>query len=107
MNGKVQLPTIKKPPMLLEKLIKNQHPLSSHFMKYIRQYNNMFSFTSMGGRIDKTINNGNAPYIFRLNGENRHLIGSLLPMEGQAPKFAQLYIFDSKDEIADRMAFAR
>ena len=29
-----------------------------HFIQKIRQYNNMFAFTSMGGNIDKSINKG-------------------------------------------------
>ncbi|KAK3020455.1 hypothetical protein RJ639_047579, partial [Escallonia herrerae] len=35
-------------------------------------------------------------------GQNHHRIGSLLPPEGQLPKFAQLY--DSQNEVANRMS---
>ncbi|MFS8003020.1 putative helitron helicase-like domain-containing protein [Helianthus anomalus] len=62
----------------------------------------MFSFTSMGGRIDKSINRGNAPYIFRLSGQNYHNISSLLPDDGDEPKFSQLYIHDTDNEIFNR-----
>lgn len=34
----------------------------------------MFAFTSMGGQIDNTINDGRGPYVFRLHGQNYHLI---------------------------------
>ncbi|GAU39655.1 hypothetical protein TSUD_18380 [Trifolium subterraneum] len=64
----------------------------------------MFAFTSIGGKIDTSPNRGNAPPMFILNGENYHQIGSLLPPPGQPPKFAQLYIYDTDNEIANRMA---
>ncbi|XP_019151940.1 PREDICTED: uncharacterized protein LOC109148659 [Ipomoea nil] len=68
----------------------------------IRSYNNMFCFTSMGGKIDRTINNGTSPPIFRINGQNFHRIGSLVPSVGIQPKFAQLYIHDTENEIENR-----
>lgn len=83
MMGKVVLPPTRKPPNILAKLFKKQHLCSNNFLKHIRQYNNMFSFTSMGGKIDHAINNGGGPYVFRLNGENMHMIRSLLPLDGE------------------------
>lgn len=62
----------------------------------------MFSFTSMGGKIDSSINKGKGPYIFRLSGENYHSIGSLLPDDGLKPKFSQLYIYDTENEVSNR-----
>ncbi|XP_019199145.1 PREDICTED: uncharacterized protein LOC109192894 [Ipomoea nil] len=56
----------------------------------------------MGGKIDRTINNGTSPPIFRINGQNFHCIGSLLPALGTQPKFAQLYIHDTENEIQNR-----
>jgi hypothetical protein len=77
---------------------------SKYFMENIRSFNSMFAFTSMGGKIDSSMNSGNAPPTFVLNGENYHRIGSLLPMEGDVPKFAQLYVYDTDNEIKNRMA---
>ncbi|XP_019186531.1 PREDICTED: uncharacterized protein LOC109181233 [Ipomoea nil] len=57
----------------------------------------------MGGKIDRTINNGTSPPIFRINGQNFHRIGSLLPSDGIQPKFAQLYIHDTENEIENRL----
>jgi len=63
----------------------------------------MFAFTSMGGNIDKTINKGEGPYVFRINGQIHHRIGSLLPKPNKIPKFVELYIFDTKNEIENRI----
>ena len=62
----------------------------------------MFAFTSMGGKIDRSINNGSGLPAFILGGVNYHLIGSLLPSNNDAPKFCQLYIYDTEEEIHNR-----
>lgn len=67
----------------------------------------MFCFTSMGGKIDRSLNVGTAPPIFRINGQNFHRIGSLLPLDGEQPKFAQLYIHDTQHEIENRINSVR
>ena len=60
----------------------------------------MLSFTSMGGAVDHSVMDGHGPYSFRISGNNYHRIGSLLPAQGQQPKFAQLYVYDTHaDEI--------
>ncbi|CAN6884113.1 unnamed protein product [Brassica oleracea] len=63
----------------------------------------MFSFTSLGGKIDHSINNGRGPFVFRMSGENYHRIGDIVPEPGQAPKFSQLYIIDTLNEIKNRL----
>ncbi|GKE57010.1 hypothetical protein Tco_1496195, partial [Tanacetum coccineum] len=42
-----------------------------------------------------------------LNDDNYHSIGSLLPEESKPPKFAQLYIFDTDNEVENRAAAVR
>nr|KAJ0190338.1 hypothetical protein LSAT_V11C800411510 [Lactuca sativa] len=100
--GKVQLPDLKKAPPTYERMFQSNDCKSKNFRKNIRRYNSMFSFTSMGGKIDSSINRGNAPYIFRLGGQNYHSIGSLLPAKGLQPKFSQLYIYDTDNENSNR-----
>ena len=63
----------------------------------------MFAFTSMGGRVDKSINRGKGHYIFRNSGQNYHHIGSLLSEHGKNPQFTQLYIYDTENEIDNRI----
>lgn len=67
----------------------------------------MFSFTSMGGKIDRTMNDGNAPPTFIMCGENYHRIGSLVPVSGSSTKFAQLYIYDTQNEVSNRIHAVR
>ena len=64
----------------------------------------MFSFTSMGGEVDYSVNRGRGPFVFRIGGENYHSIGSLLPNDGSTPKFSQLYIYDTDNEISNRQS---
>ena len=42
-------------------------------------------------------------YLFHLNGQNYHRIGSLLPIEGEKPTFTQLYNHDTDNEIGHRI----
>ncbi|KAH9620971.1 hypothetical protein KSS87_023892 [Heliosperma pusillum] len=101
-NGKVVLPYFSQPPEFLKSLLSRKHRLSKHFIENIRSYNSMFSFTSMGGKIDHSINQGRGPYTFRMGGQNVHRIGSLLPSPQTTPKFCQLYIYDTEEEIRNR-----
>lgn len=102
-EGKVQLPMLQPPPKILQDLHIMNDEKSKHFLKNIRAFNGMFSFTSMTGKVDHRINNGTAPPIFLLGGQNYHCIGSLIPPVNEKPKFAQLYIYDTDNEIDNRI----
>ncbi|KAI9115681.1 hypothetical protein K1719_013350 [Acacia pycnantha] len=106
-NGKIIVHLLRRPPKELKELFFNKHSMQSKkFLKNIRTYNNMFCFTSMGGRIDHSINSrGGGPYSFVLSGQNHHFIGSLLPL-GESSGYAQLYIYDIENEISNRMSTA-
>ena len=102
-KGKVFVEQPPPAPQPLHDLFFNDDAKSKNFRKNIRTYNSMFSFTSMGGKVDTKINiQGQAPYVFRLHGQTYHRIGSLLPEEGAPPKFAQLYIYDTANENENR-----
>ncbi|XP_022030290.1 uncharacterized protein LOC110931193 [Helianthus annuus] len=100
--GKVELPDFKDSQSSYQCLFRCMDEKSKHFLKNIRRFNSMFTFTSMGRKIDSSINKGNAPYIFRLGGQNYHSMGSLLPENGEKPKFAQLYIYHTDNEVSNR-----
>lgn len=103
MKGDVQLPFLQKPPPLLFNLATRSGHRSNHFTENIRAYNSMFAFTSLGGKIENSINDGGGPPQFILSGQNFHRIGSLLPQSGSMPKFAQLYIYDTNNEMQNRV----
>jgi hypothetical protein len=63
----------------------------------------MFAFTSMSVKIDTSVNDQPSPYVFKINGHYHHLMGSLLPVDGESPKFAQLYVFGTAYKVANRL----
>lgn len=106
-GGQVQLPQPKEPPPILQRLMWNNDDRSKNFCENLRTYNSMFAFTSLGGKVDKVINRGRGPPTFILCGQNYHLLGSLIPPEGSTAKFAQLYIYDTDNEISNRIQVVR
>ena len=64
----------------------------------------MFTFTSFGTNIDSSTSDSYGPYVFKISGQIHHLMGSLLPLDNDSPKFAQLYIYDTKNEIQNKMS---
>nr|GEU96678.1 uncharacterized protein [Tanacetum cinerariifolium] len=104
---KVVLPKRKDAPQALLNLYRNNDSRSKNFIKNVKTYNMMFSFTSMGGQVDHLVNKGNASYCFRIHGQNYHRHGSLLPDEGSKPKFAYLYIYDTENEVQNRICALR
>lgn len=101
-NGAVVLPREEPPPEPLSSLLYGDES-STHFRQNIRVYNSMFAMCSSGGQVDHKINSGGAPYCFKIRGTNMHFVGSLLPPDGEHPKFSQLYIYDTDNEIANRL----
>lgn len=63
----------------------------------------MFSFTSMGGKVDASVNQSQKSRTFRVSGQNYHRIRSSLPLEGSILKFSQLYIYDTNNEVQNRI----
>jgi len=61
-------------------------------------YNSVLAFISFGAKVDESVIGGPGSYSFHIQGEFYHKIGSLCPIEGQRPQFAQLYIHDMKRE---------
>lgn len=80
---------------------------SRNFIDNVRQYNNMFAFTSMGGHIEDINKRGSGPYSYVMSGMNYHSIGCLLPDIGSPPVFSQLYKHDTANEVANRISAVR
>ncbi|XP_048593363.1 uncharacterized protein LOC111209440 [Brassica napus] len=102
-KGQVQLPLLKEPPLVLKKLMEGDDILNKHFQKNMRPYNMAFSFISLGGKVERSVEKGIGPSMFQLQGENYHLMGSLQPNDGNEAKFGQLYIVDTEHEVENRV----
>ncbi|KAL5190681.1 ATP-dependent DNA helicase PIF1 [Glycine soja] len=103
-SGKVELPLLQNPPKYLCQLLYDHGTSDSkNYQQNIRTYNMMFVFTSVGIKFDKSINHSRGPPTIRIQGQPCHKIGSMLPMSGKEPKFAQLYIFDTENEVQNRI----
>ena len=98
-QGRIKLPIIRDPPIELENLLNEPS-----FRSNIRVFNSLLSMCSMGAEIDYSIINSGGPFCFKVHGENYHSIGSLLPVDGERPKFLQMYIFDTSNEIKNRLS---
>ncbi|KAL7588139.1 hypothetical protein Lser_V15G39993 [Lactuca serriola] len=97
-GGSVVLPLPLTPPFEISKLYED-----IHFFTDIRGYNSMFSMTSFGAVVDKEINNGRGPYVFKVSGQVYHWIGSLCPDDSKGPRFLQLYVVDTANEVSNRL----
>ncbi|GJW01097.1 DNA helicase [Tanacetum coccineum] len=97
-GGQIYMPPTPAPPAFIQQLFKN-----NQFMEHIRAYNQMFAMTSFGAKIDHSVNKRRGPYVFKISGQIYHWIGSLCPEEGHHPCFLQLYVYDTRDELRNRM----
>lgn len=77
---------------------------SKRFRTYIRIYNNIFAFTSLGVSYDKDLARRNhGIYTFRVQEQMYHSIDDLFPTNQKA-KNLQLYFYDNDNELANKMA---
>lgn len=96
--GKIKIPTPQLPPDLLVQLLTSRHTESTEFKRLIRSYNNAFAWTSLGANIDPLLASGRqGVYTFRLQGEMKHFIGTLLPQANRREVFAQIHIMDATE----------
>lgn len=95
---------VKETPPVLGALLGNDgRRRFSKFWKYIKIFNSIFAFISIGAKIDNEISNKLGPYIFRITNQNHHRIGFLLPIEKERPKFVQLYIDNTEYKVHNRI----
>ncbi|XP_050887994.1 uncharacterized protein LOC127093137 [Lathyrus oleraceus] len=86
-NGKVEQPSLKHPPSLLSHFLFDQDSKDSkNFQSQGKTYNMIFTFTSLGAKLDNKFNYGTGPPTIRIQGQTCHRIGSLLP-----PKDGRVY----------------
>ena len=101
-KGKVQLDAFPQPQPFLQHLYEGVDSNSKHFLANIHKYNSAFQMTSFGCN-EVSIAGFNPS--FRIQGQVYHLIGSMVPTQGESPKFAQIYFIDNEEsEVATRSA---
>ncbi len=102
-NGKVRLMPLLKPPPYLMNLYTSSESEADSFRRNARSYNSLLACTSFGANVNDEFQ-GRGVSNFSIHGQIYHLIGPLLPEEGQIPRFAQLYIYDTEHEIRNRLS---
>ena len=102
-EGKIILPEQEQYPEELRELLTGNNVRSRRFRQNIRSYNSALAFTSAGVKLDERLT-PNGIYTYRIHGQVYHRIGSLIPEQGQIPKFSQLYVYDTNHELENRMA---
>ncbi|KAI9469861.1 MAG: hypothetical protein EXX96DRAFT_383393 [Benjaminiella poitrasii] len=104
-KGKYVVDPLLEIPELIANLLRRSDEESKEFRLYLRAYNSTLGFTSLGCSLDTTVTNAHVgTYSFRIHGSLYHRIGALYPGEGEKPKFAQIYIHNSGNEIRNRHA---
>ena len=96
-DGQVRVPKLPDPPEPLQSLLNGG---STAFKNHIREYNNALAMASQTGDITKF---DQGPSMFKINGEMRHRVGSILPQDGQEQCFAQIYMLDEELAAQRRM----
>lgn len=76
---------------------------NDHFLQDIKAYNNMFSMNSFGADVDDEVNDGRGPFVFKISGQISHKIGSLCPDPQKGSRFLQVYLFDTENEVDNRL----
>ncbi|XP_074356531.1 uncharacterized protein LOC141696265 [Apium graveolens] len=105
-KGQIQLPNEPPTPSYIWQL-HNDKEKSKRFSDGMRMFNSIFAFSSTCGKVDHSINCGGAPYVYRLYGQNHHLFGSLIPEKWDDPKFCQLYIYDTDNELGNHLKWVK
>ncbi|XP_065370861.1 uncharacterized protein LOC135963004 [Calliphora vicina] len=83
------------PPEPLKSLISGTSEDSRNFLSNIRKYNSCFQMTSFGAT--KVVRDNYMP-TFRVQGQIYHLMGSILPIPNEEPKFLQIYFMGQADD---------
>ena len=97
-GGKVKLEVLHAPPEMLKKLLTEDTSDAKHFRQNLWKYNTAFAMTSFGG--DKDLTNRGFFTTYKVQGQVYHLLGSLLPLPEETPKFLQVYFINTSDDEA-------
>ncbi|XP_015168212.1 uncharacterized protein [Solanum tuberosum] len=91
-NGTVKLASHEMPTDLLNLLLGDTAECK-HFRTYIRMYNNMFAFTSLGVKYDKELaKRYHGIYTFRVQGQMYHFINDFITFKSTTKKSTIIYL---------------
>jgi len=60
-QGKIKLGPLHNIPQKLKTLFRGQNPQANEFQENIQRYNNALAMTSLGCKVDESVNRGNGP----------------------------------------------
>ncbi|XP_058755824.1 uncharacterized protein LOC131629044 [Vicia villosa] len=83
----------------------NRHKITAtpRFYRCCRGGKIVLPFLEQPPQFDTTYSKRGGPPTLRLQGQTCHRIGTLLPETGQPPQYAQLYIYDTDNEVEHRI----
>ena len=101
----VNLPLYKDPPDAIKRLYVESDQSSRNFRENIRSYNGALSLASrqITGNMYRFSSKSRGPPVFKMCGQMYHLLGPVLPENGEKPKFSQLYVYDRQNELGNRI----
>jgi hypothetical protein len=104
-QGKISLPRLDPLPLELDHFFYDNDRQAKEFRTHIRQYNSALAMTSVGQDAGKRldIDRNVGPWVYKIHGACHHITGTLLPIEGRQPSYAQLYIWDPDQALDIRM----
>ena len=102
-HGNVEIPPVKEPPDMLKALLTGRTQRYRDFRTNIRAYNSSLAFASMCLTGKEYNFKTNGPYCYRINGQVYHKVSQMLPENGNAPGFSQIYIYEKEHELDNHM----
>lgn len=70
----------------MERYLTENDEDNEYYRDNIRSFNMIFSFASLGGKVDRTVIKGRDPDMYQIQGENYHLKGNLNPTGSESAK---------------------
>ena len=87
--GTSKVASLKRKSFVIKNLLTANDVKSKYYQLNLTALNMVFSFTSLGGKVNNSCSNGRGPKMFQLQGESYHLMESMKPDEGDSAKFSQ------------------
>ncbi len=99
-DGKASLPPVSPPSQPIRDLYSGNTNNSSQFKKNIRHYNSALAMASWNAHLDP--HPGRGPRVVTFHGQVYHLTNQTIAQQGDNPRYAQLYIMDTNQALAER-----